>query len=390
MERHFLLLKHGGKMNKEERIEYLKKIQLEKKEGTYRLLFRNRLQDFSIYKMPINIPMYRLKNGRTIIKQEEYIKTHNKQSNFFNSDDSEDAQKSQHEILKEMIDKKDLASDLKLSMQKEPIILDYKGIIINGNRRTCAMKDLNKKYVECIILPESTTEEEINDLEDALQIKSDNKAEYEWTAQAKRIAKYINQRISKSTIASKLGKTEEEIKLLHGMYLFAKEYLKTIDKESMWSELENAEEALKELAKKSSNKKLSMEDRDDLKNYVFHLILTPATEKGRKYDIVKNINKYLPDIQKVLKESSLDINKFELENSKKIMTNIYQIIDLKKEERRDVESILLLKEAHEKIKRAKAKADHKISRLEFNKEIENIERLIFKFKKHLDKMGIAK
>ena len=70
-------------ISKEKRITHLKDIQLQdNKKESYRLSFRGEHINLPIYKVSRDFPLYRLKNGRTLAKQEEYVKRRNKQSDF--------------------------------------------------------------------------------------------------------------------------------------------------------------------------------------------------------------------------------------------------------------------------------------------------------------------
>ena len=158
----------------------------------------------------------------------------------------------------------------------------------------------------------------------------------------------------------------------------------------MWSELDSSEEAVRTLIKNKAKKhpKLkNQKEKDIFKLTVFHIIQTPSTD-GRKYDLINKTHKFFNDIEKEIKKNKLNIQDNSLENSKKITRAIECILDAKKEEEKESESLQLLKAGYEKIKKSKEILNHKVTREELNRELDKIENLIKKFKKYLISQGI--
>ena len=381
-------------MNQSERIKYLTDLQGSEQEkiGKYRLLFKGKHQDFPIYRVKIDSVLYRLKNGRTVAKQEEYIIKHSKDKDFFEREESVEAQKAQDNILSEMIKEAGLERNLKESkLQKEPIIISYKGIVINGNRRVCAIKKSSvtfRQYVDCIILPRATTEEEINDLENSLQITKDNKAPYDWISEAKRISTYVHRKNTFKNIAEKLEKEEEEVKRVYQMYLHAEKYLQFIKKEKQWSFAIKQVQMFKDLVNNLNSKKnkIEIKDKDFFKSVIFHNIHASASGRGRKYEKIREIRNLLPKIKKSI--DNLDLENYSEQNSEKIISVVYRIVEEEEEEKKDMGSLQYLEEALSKIQKSKEKINHKVCREELDSRLSKIERLIIKFRKYLDQQAI--
>ena len=262
---------------------------------------------------------------------------------------------------------------MKTKKQQDPIMLDDTGVVVNGNRRICTFRlkpDEWNNYVDCIILPRST-EEEIEDLENTLQIKKDHKAPYSWIATAKRINAYFQQKLSPEEIAGRLGKSSGDIELMKDMYIYSKEYLKFINKESIWSELESSEEAVRTLTKNRKSFKRQNE-KDDFKATVFHIIQAPV--KDRKYNLINKTQTYFNDIKKEIEKNKLDIKDNDLKNSIKITRAIECVIDIKKE--KESESLQLLKASSSlsPVKRLpkERKLNHKVTREELDGELDKI------------------
>ena len=71
---------------------------------TYDVRFQGKLRTFSIHTVRIELPKYRLENGRTSASQQDHIAKNNLPANFFAAARSENdvVQVAQHAILKEM------------------------------------------------------------------------------------------------------------------------------------------------------------------------------------------------------------------------------------------------------------------------------------------------
>lgn len=101
------------------------------------------------------------------------------------------AQKAQYRILTSQEGFKELKADLRDRGQQEPAIITAEGVLINGNRRTAALRSLYRdddwfkaRYVQCLVLPEDAQIDELVDLEAELQIARDFKQEYSWINEA--------------------------------------------------------------------------------------------------------------------------------------------------------------------------------------------------------------
>ena len=147
------------------RIELLKALAAEPLR-MQRFRFRGVNADLPIVSVKINFPVYRIENRRTRTLQEEYLVNHPEHpKTFFDSDkDSIAVQSAQDEILRSLIEDKDLYDVFTnpKGQQDEPIICTRQGVVVNGNRRLCAWRKLYEedriKYshfesVEIMLLP---------------------------------------------------------------------------------------------------------------------------------------------------------------------------------------------------------------------------------------------
>lgn len=112
------------------RKKYLQDLLDSKSTSTHsiQLKFRSRLDMYPVYVIPLDLPKYRLENGRTQAAQENYLalsKNSKLPPDFFRQDkESDQAQRVQHELLFEMVGKNNLLNYFKESdnKQTEPLI----------------------------------------------------------------------------------------------------------------------------------------------------------------------------------------------------------------------------------------------------------------------------
>ncbi|MBB4698767.1 hypothetical protein BJ982_000311 [Sphaerisporangium siamense] len=67
-----------------------------------------------------------------------------------------------------------LRDDLESFGQKDPGIITQYGILVNGNTRCAALRELGERYIRVGVLPESATWDDINTVELSLQLRKDD------------------------------------------------------------------------------------------------------------------------------------------------------------------------------------------------------------------------
>jgi hypothetical protein len=167
------------------RIEEFKKLSANPTGATTRIVFQGKNQDIPIIRVPIDLPKYRMANGRTSSLQEEYLAKNPKvRPDLFSGDDELwDAQEIQHRLLLQYAEQSNLQGyfeDTK-NTQVDPILLDENGFVVNGNRRLATWRELLFKqaekyghflHIDVAILPHGT-DRDIDRLEVKLQIEED-------------------------------------------------------------------------------------------------------------------------------------------------------------------------------------------------------------------------
>ena len=153
-----------------------------------------------VYMVDLNFPIYRLSNIRTKSAQETYISKNEIDKDFFKNDpECRDSLKVQHELLYEIsISGSDEKNHYKTfendSFDKShPMMMTDEGILINGNTRMSAIRELffsnpskfnRYEKVPIALLPSNLTEKDIRKLELNLQINPDIHKDYPWISEA--------------------------------------------------------------------------------------------------------------------------------------------------------------------------------------------------------------
>ncbi|MBK9636723.1 MAG: hypothetical protein IPO63_02500 [Bacteroidetes bacterium] len=271
--------------------------------------------------------MFRIENSRTEIQQMKYLREHSGlPSDLFKDPESSNAQEIQ-EIILNQINKnagKDFFDDLALRGQDESAIITHDGYLVNGNRRTAALKQLGERYINCAVLPEDTTAKDIYELEQELQLSQDFREPYHWINELRNIRRGIEDSRYKYTekeMAQRLRMSLSEIKSKLKMLDLIDAFLiwKNIDENYDYEKLDETEQIFIQLEKVSKKYKNDDAKFRELRNAVFHLIeVKPA--KGRLYnyvmDLIRNFDQiYLKLIseRKSEEKKTLKKNKNEIE-----------------------------------------------------------------------------
>lgn len=278
------------------------------------ITFQNRRHNLPIHRVSIDFPIYRLLNGRTMASQEQYKSIKKKKDSFFQDPENIEAQEAQHSILKEMIDKEGLREYFKNIKQQEPLILDVDGLVINGNRRLCAWRELlsidSKKYshfshLDVVILPVCTAEDIIR-LEAELQVQKDIKADYSWIDQAFMIRNSRNtfQLDDKRLVEIYGMSSEKELKDSISSLDYVDLYLDSRGKTKHYSMLERSEYAFREIMKYQQKIK-SPQHKEIFIQSVFSIIDLSLTgsKTGRIYQDIGAIYASIKDIETELQKT---------------------------------------------------------------------------------------
>lgn len=300
--------------NSDARKVLIEKLLAETTKETMGLLFQGQRILLPVIRVPIEMPKYRMENGRTVSLQAEYMAKNSKlNKNFFSLDpEMLDAQAAQHELLIALSEKTELQKRFEdpSHQQDGALILDSLGFVVNGNRRLSFWRSLygqdSAKYshfshVNVVVLP-LCTDKDIDKLEAALQIDKDIKDDYVWDAEANMmLAKMKRDGFSHKDLAELYNMKESEIKILLTMRDFAAEWLKSRGLADIWSRVGGDKYAFGTLAEMCA-KIDGAENQAVFKQAAFTLIDSPSEVGDSVHDVIRNLKEYFASVKKKLAE----------------------------------------------------------------------------------------
>ena len=277
--------------------------------------YQGKYRDLPVVEVKIELPVYRIENVRTKNLQKEYIAKHPDISkDIFTADPySIEAQETQHILLSTLVKRAELLKTFKDSttQQTEPLICTDEGVVVNGNRRLCAWRELyyanREKYkhfqtVKIAVLPNHDPDA-LYDLEVALQIKKDIKDDYAWhtiAADFKEKIKIIDINI----FSKKQGKNAKEIIELIECYDYAESYLESIGHTDEWSLVDNDFYAFQRIVRGKNSLKESPAESILFQEIANCFLKKPEATKGeRLYSRIPKIIPALHDISDSLQET---------------------------------------------------------------------------------------
>lgn len=261
-----------------------------------------------IIKVDTDYLMFRLENSRTEIQQLKHLRSNpNLPENLFSNPESSLAQEAQEAILGQINREagKDFFDDLKFRGQDEAAIITYDGYLINGNRRTAALKSLGERYIDCVVLPEDTSPKDIYELEQELQIAEDFREPYHWINELRNIRRGIEDKryeYTENEIAKRLRIDIRELKAKRRMLELLDAFLiwKNIPGQYDYPKLEDTEQIFIQLEKAIKKYNSDPKKNEELRNAVFTLI-EEKPSKGRLYgyvmDLIRNFDKVYAKFQ---------------------------------------------------------------------------------------------
>lgn len=230
--------------------------------------FRSKTYELPVIRVPIDLPVYRMENFRTYTNQHEHLAKEQLSTDYFSAgQEVESVQQVQHNILAQLA-KKGVADSvvpvtkvLEREGQTEPLLVTATGVVVNGNRRLAAMRELGMTYVEVMVLPADASADEIVDIEASLQGKPETKLDYDWIGDGQLINRLIGMGRTTKQVSDQLNRPEKEIKNGRQALIEADLYLKEWAKaEGEYGRIsEDAEQLFKDLPRRLENKDASLQ-----------------------------------------------------------------------------------------------------------------------------------
>lgn len=265
--------------------------------------FRSAKYDLPVIRVGIDLLVYRVENFRTYTDQHEYIAKEKKPANFFLSgQEVESVQQVQHALLFRLAKKGKVESVvpvidvLKTDGQREPLLITALGVVVNGNRRLAAMRELEMSHVDVMVLPADATADEIVDIEASLQGRPETKLDYDWIGDGELISRLIGMGRTPKQVADQLHRGEKDIKnalqALSEVDLYLKEWARA---EGEYSRVrEDAEQLFKDLPKRLEGKDANLEQASRV--IAWSLFDNRDKLPGRIYDFNPAFGKLASDV----------------------------------------------------------------------------------------------
>lgn len=271
--------------------------------------FRGGREPLAIIQMSIDHLLYRLENFRTLSDQFSQVAAGKVPDDLFDPSHREDvsAQAAQHEILFKLSQTGSGESIIpiydelrRVKEQTDELIISADGVVVNGNRRLAAMRELlassehqaftGFRHVSCAVLPASATEEDIVALEIELQMQPDTKLPYDWTSVALAARALKARDYSDDRIAGMMNRDPEDIrrsiKMIEGADLYLAEHL---NRPRDYSALNETEQAFKQIAIRNLAKTDNPVLREVTRRFDFLLVEKRDKIESRAYELINNI-----------------------------------------------------------------------------------------------------
>lgn len=296
------------------RTEEFKKLLATASGATTRIVFQGKAVDIDIIRVPIELPKYRMTNGRTVSLQAEHLAKNPKcrQDLFIGDPELWDAQEAQHNLLLQYAKQSNLQDYFEdtANTQVDPILLDENGFVVNGNRRLSTWRELlfklpekygHFRHIDVAVLPHCT-ERDIDRLEVKLQIEQDIQADYIWHAHANMmLAQQKRDGFGNKELAELHRMKESKVLELFDMRAYADEYLRSRGKANIWSLVTEHEFAFRKIV--SSRPKIAgIGNQEVFKQAAYALIDKPEEAGGRLYEAIPAIMVSLDQVKDKLQQ----------------------------------------------------------------------------------------
>ncbi len=293
-----------------------KRLEISQGEGEPIYDFRAGIFVPKVVSLEIDVPVYRMTNCRTYGDQQNEIATKGLDKSFFSKgQELSTAQKTQHTLLAKLA-KRGTASVtpiidvLSADGQREPILITSTGVVVNGNRRLCAMRELYRasdgsvdkrfSHVLCAVLPADTTVDEIDDIEADLQARPQTKLDYDWIGDAQLVRRQVSKGRSTKEVADRLRRSRSEIENVLQALDEADLYLADwAGKPGQYALVSgDAEQIFADIPKKIANKDARLQDASRV--IAWSLFENRGDLPGRVYSFNAAFGKLAPQVLELL------------------------------------------------------------------------------------------
>ena len=221
------------------------------------------LKELPVVHMEVTWVRFSTLNHRTRAEQLQAVRDSNNPTLFTADPLGPAAQDAQYQILSSQDGFAALKEDLRVRKQQEPAVITADGVLINGNRRSAALRSLytdtmphlDARYVACLVLPEDATPAELLDLEAELQVARDFKEEYSWINEALLIEElYDREGKNYDRVGARMHRDPSDVRQLHEKLQQVHQLVSLSGGARLHIDFKENESAFDELAKHIRNK----------------------------------------------------------------------------------------------------------------------------------------
>lgn len=249
--------------------------------------FRNQEMRLKVVRIPQEMLIYRMENFRTFTEQQTYLAREHKTAAFFSGgQENISVQQIQHEILANLAKKGEgdsvvpVIEVLRKQGQRDSVLITHRGVVVNGNRRLAAMRELlaedevsfaSFNYIKCMVLPSDTTATEILDIEALLQGQPETKLDYDWIGDAQLIKRLTEMGRTEKDIAIRLNRKVTEVKNALAALTEAELYLRDWTKTpGEYTRVKDSEQFFKDIPDLLKNKEPELAEASRVIGWTLH------------------------------------------------------------------------------------------------------------------------
>lgn len=279
--------------------------------------FRSGIYTPKVISLPINIPVYRMENCRTFSGQQTEIAREGRPKDFFEKGQEQTtAQQAQHELLARLASEgpgsvTPIISVLREDGQREAILITSTGVVVNGNRRLSAMRELMSQsdgsvddrftHVRCAVLPPDVTADEIDDIEADLQARPQTKLDYDWVGDARLVRRQVDKGRSTKEVAIRLRRSKSEIENVLQALDEADLYLNEwIGKPGQYDQVQEGQQIFGDIPKNIAKKDSNLQDAS--RAIAWSIYENRDKVGGRVYRLNSAFGKLAPKVLESLEE----------------------------------------------------------------------------------------
>lgn len=270
-----------------------------------------------VISLPIDVPVYRMENCRTFSAQQTEIAREGLAKDFFEKgQELTTAQQAQHEILAKLAKQgtesvTPIISVLEKDGQRETILITSTGVVVNGNRRLAAMRELKTRKdgtvdgrftnIKCAVLPTDVTRDEIDDIEADLQARPQTKLDYDWIGDARLIRRQVGKGRSTKEVADRLRRSKPDIENVLQALDEADLYLSEwVEKPGEYDLLQDGQQIFGDLPKAIAKKDVNLQNAS--RAIAWSIYENRDKISGRVYRLNAAFGKLAPKVLEILEE----------------------------------------------------------------------------------------